>query len=177
MDTSGTSLRRRRLKVAFAAVLVLGACLLLLTMQMLPRLYSPRVVGAARRAGKQAVSSHQTGPLRRSAAAPALSGQTAPIPASKLVDGEQFVRDLAEKGEFTEHEQTRVRSFLAFIARAQQQVDTVMDGTQRDDLERRLQAQALQGIQIRVAAEKRNTVAELLPEGVPLLAFNDVAQP
>jgi hypothetical protein len=177
MGTSGTSLRRR-LTFAFVAVVVLGACVVLLTTQVLPWLYSPKVVGPARRVEKHAVNSQQDGPLRRVvAAAPSPTGQTAPIAAIKLVDGEQFVRELAERGDFTEHEQTRVRSFLAFIARAQRQVDTVIDATRRDDLERRLQAQALHGIQIRVAAEKRDAVAELLPQGVPLLAFNDAAQP
>lgn len=176
MGTSGTSFRRR-LTFAFVAALVLGACVVLLTTQVLPRLYSPKVVGPARRVEKHAMNSKQDGPLRRVVAAPAPAGQTTPVAASNLVDGEQFVRQLAERGDFTEHEQTRVRSFLAFIARAQRQVDTVIDATRRDDLERRLQAQALHGIQIRVAAEKRDAVAELLPQGVPLLAFNDAAQP
>lgn len=110
---------------------------------------------------------------------PASVATTVPVPvaATGQVSGEQFVRDLALAGQFSEHEQSRVRSFLEFIARAQSQVSRVEDPEHQADLARRLQKQTLNGIQIRVASDKRAQVAKLLESGVPLLAFEGASPP
>lgn len=116
-------------------------------------------------------------PVANNRPVPVATNVPVPVTATGQVSGELFVRDLARAGQFSEHEQSRVRSFLEFIARAQGQVSRVEDPEHQADLARRLQKQALNGIQIRVANEKREHVAKLLENGVPLLAFEGTSAP
>lgn len=175
--------RNRRVVFGVIGVIGVGALLAAFAIKILPGMLMPKVVSTKRSEAELALPAKI--PARETLVMPKVVDSTEAVRTiapdnsvlGEAVDGGDYITELGRVAGLTEHEQTQMRPFLELIARSQELVARTSDPERRADMTRRLQYQAVYGMKLRVAPEKRDKVVEALQKGVPRLLFPNAKKP